>query len=102
MLTGKEYLYLFTIRENKTCGALHKYLGEFLYDIERGMGHIPRVCPIPKDTYHLYNLPIDGNKIATAANFPFGNLRLTVHVLDNKNTEVSCVENVAEHSILQQ
>ncbi|KAF2894455.1 hypothetical protein ILUMI_11717 [Ignelater luminosus] len=50
ILAGKNYVYLFTIRENKACDALHKYLGEFVYAIERAMGLIPRTCPIPKDT----------------------------------------------------
>ncbi|KAF2893515.1 hypothetical protein ILUMI_12661, partial [Ignelater luminosus] len=47
-LVGKDYVYVFTVRENKACDAIHKYLGEFLYTIERGVGIIPRTCPIPK------------------------------------------------------
>ncbi|KAF2881987.1 hypothetical protein ILUMI_24190, partial [Ignelater luminosus] len=104
ILAGKDYVYLFTIRENKACDALHKYLGEFVYTIERAIGLIPRACPIPKillqNNYHLHNLPIDADKITTAANFPFGNLRITIDVLDSKNRCVSCIEIKVEHNIL--
>ncbi|KAF2892333.1 hypothetical protein ILUMI_13840, partial [Ignelater luminosus] len=48
MLVGKDYVYLFSINEKKSCDAMHKYLGEFVYDVERRIGLIPGACPIPK------------------------------------------------------
>ncbi|KAF2892531.1 hypothetical protein ILUMI_13646, partial [Ignelater luminosus] len=99
ILAGNNYVYLFNIRENKACDAFHNYLGEFVYAIERAMGLIPRACPIPKNKYHFYNLPIDANKITTAINFPFGNLRITIDILDRKDGFIDCVIMEVVHTI---
>lgn len=48
MLIGKRYVYLFNIKETRTCDALYKYLGEFAYDLERQMGILVGACPIAK------------------------------------------------------
>ncbi|KAF2899007.1 hypothetical protein ILUMI_07168, partial [Ignelater luminosus] len=104
ILAVKDYVYLFSVRENKACDAMHKYLGEFIYTVERAVGLIPRACPIPKillqNNYYFYNLPIDANKITTASNFPFGNLRITLDFLDGKNRCISCTEMKVENNIL--
>ncbi|KAF2897823.1 hypothetical protein ILUMI_08353, partial [Ignelater luminosus] len=48
MITGRNSVHLFDINEKKSCDALHKYMGEFIYEFERNDGLIPGMCPIPK------------------------------------------------------
>lgn len=45
----------FVINNSSVCPTLTKYLGEFLFDIERQIGIEPKVCPIKmvsKRTYY--------------------------------------------------
>lgn len=48
LLTFNKYKHLFSITEKNLCLALHKYMGELMYEIERNVGMSPGVCPIPK------------------------------------------------------
>lgn len=57
LLAGKNYVPVVAITEKKSCDALHKYLGEFAYDLERKMGILVGACPIAKVniTYFAYS-----------------------------------------------
>lgn len=48
MAVNKKFHRILNFGERHGCTALHKYLGEFVYDLERGTGLPPGHCPIPR------------------------------------------------------
>ncbi|KAF2899435.1 hypothetical protein ILUMI_06744 [Ignelater luminosus] len=90
LFTLNKYRHLFSINEKNLCQALHKYMGELMYEIERNAGMPPRVCPIPKGTYHLHNYHLDFQKMALQT-FPFGKLRFTEIGYDQQNNICLCI-----------
>ncbi|KAF2901792.1 hypothetical protein ILUMI_04388, partial [Ignelater luminosus] len=90
--SGRGYINVFEIKEKKACDSIHKYMGEFVYDIEAAAGLIRKMCPIPKGRYHVHNLQLNYEKISLQT-FPFGNLRITMAIQDDKNRKnLSCLE----------
>ncbi|KAF2895562.1 hypothetical protein ILUMI_10616, partial [Ignelater luminosus] len=100
ILTGRQYIHLLFINESKSCLAMHRYMGEFAYDLERRVGLIPGACPIPKGRYYVHDLLLDFDKITTISNFPFGNLRLTAYMYDSRTKDVCCIRAEIENNFI--
>ncbi|KAF2897822.1 hypothetical protein ILUMI_08352 [Ignelater luminosus] len=91
ILIGRRFTHLLNITENKSCTALHKYLGEFFYDLERNAQLIPGICPLSEGKHYLHNFYVDFNKATTLVNFPFGYLRFKGNMCDNKHKVLTCL-----------
>ncbi|KAF2889860.1 hypothetical protein ILUMI_16313 [Ignelater luminosus] len=88
---GKRYFYLFSFVEKDVCKAIHKYLGEFSYEIERSAGLVPGLCPIPQGRYHVHDVLLNFDRITMSLEaFPYGDLRFTTVVIDKTNRVVAC------------
>ncbi|KAF2901793.1 hypothetical protein ILUMI_04389, partial [Ignelater luminosus] len=85
LTSGGDYINVFEIKGKKACNSLHKYMGEFMYDIEAAAGLIRGMCPVREGKYHVHNVELDYEK-TTLQTFPFGNLRITMTTHDDKNS----------------
>ncbi|XP_031352610.1 uncharacterized protein LOC116180219 [Photinus pyralis] len=85
-LDERIYTRLFTVRDKNACAAMHKYIGEFFYALERSGGLTPGVCPIRKKRLRIRNHYLDFSKVALQT-FPFGHLRITTTLRDSENND---------------
>ncbi|KAF2899436.1 hypothetical protein ILUMI_06745 [Ignelater luminosus] len=90
LLTLNSYKHIFSFVERNLCVAIHKYMGEFVYEIERSAQLIPGRCPIPKGVHRIHNVPLNFDRISLQT-FPFGKLRFTERAYDKQNRMVLCL-----------
>ncbi|KAF2890102.1 hypothetical protein ILUMI_16071 [Ignelater luminosus] len=95
LISPRERMVLLWKKDIHTCTSMHKYFGEFVYDIERAAQLLPGLCPIPQGRYANNFLP-DYHKI-NVQNIPFGSLRATEVAFD-KDGIISCLVTEVENN----
>ncbi|KAL3268528.1 hypothetical protein HHI36_007637 [Cryptolaemus montrouzieri] len=86
-----EFTFMLNVKETM-CNALHNYMGDFGYDMQKAAGLKPGACPLPPGDYSIKDHPLDFSKFKYR-DVPKGTLKIKSNMIEIKTKEkVGCFE----------